>query len=230
MQKFNQLGLELLSTKDELLNEAHSIVVKKALLFQAESMTENKLIDPDTHLALTDKDLTPSEFELFLAEKKLYMKTAEELRTEYDVIGAKISTKFKTDVEFDSMSKVESESIIFIQTFELDLEWVKSYFLVKETDIPQLIKEKGFVAKFAVLRIPKIIDEFLEVHSLGHEVVELYRAEHVYLNADTSSYCMDLIYTIPIDEAEDASKHDGIAEYISESAIVSSKLFKEKIS
>ena len=230
MQKFNQLGLELLSTKDELLNELHSVVVKKALLFQAESMTENKLIDPDTHLALTNKDLSPTEFELFLTEKKLYMKTIEELRVEYDIICETISRKFKTDVDFDSMSKVENESIVYIQTFELDLEWVKSYFLVKETDIPQLIKEKGFVAKFAVLRIPKIIDEFLESHSLGHEIVELYRAEHVYLNADTSSYCMDLIYTIPIDEAEDVSKHDGIAEYISESATVSNQLFKKKIS
>lgn len=230
MQKFNQLGLELLSTKDELLNVNHSEVVKKALLFQAESMTENKLIDPDTHLALTNRDLSPGEFELFLAEKKSFMKTIEELRNEYDVIRESIADKFKTDVAFDSMSKVENESLVYIQTFELDLEWVKSYFLVKENDIPQLIKEKGFVAKFAVLRMPKIIDEFLDVLANSHEVVDVFREEHVYLNADTSSYCMDLIYTVSIDAVEDASTHDEIAEYISESGTISSKFFKEKIS
>lgn len=230
MQKFNQLGLELLSTKDELMNETHSEIVRKALLFQAESMTENKLIDPDTHLALTNRDLTHDEFTLFLAEKKSYMKTLEELRNEYGVIRESISENFNTEVQFDSLSKVEEESLVYIQTFELDLEWVKSYFLVKETDIPQLIKEKGFVAKFAVLRIPKIVDEFLETKSLEHEVITVNRAEHVYLNAETSSYCMDLIYTIPIDEVEDTSTHSGIAEYISESATASQAFFKEKIS
>lgn len=230
MQKFNQLGLELLSTKDELMNEQHSEIVRKALLFQAESMTENKLIDPDTHLALTNRDLSHDEFTLFLAEKKSYMKTLEELRNEYDVIRESIAEKFSTDVQFDSLSKVEEESLVYIQTFELDLEWVKSYFLVKETDIAQLIKEKGFVAKFAVLRIPKIVDEFLDTKSLEHEVITVNRAEHVYLNAETSSYCMDLIYTIPIDEVEDASTHSGIAEYISESATASEAFFKEKIS
>ncbi|WP_442638156.1 hypothetical protein [Rossellomorea marisflavi] len=230
MQKFNQLGLELLSTKDELLNDKHSDVVRKALLFQAESMTENKLIDPDTHLALTDKDLSPDDFSLFLAEKKSYMKTIEELRNEYDVIREAIAEKFSTDVVFDSMSKVEEESLVYIQTFELDLEWVKSYFLVKESDIANLIKEKGFVAKFAVLRIPKIIDEFLDTQSLEHEVVSVERAEHVYLNAETSSYCMDLVYSIPIDEVEDDTTHSSIAEYISDSATASQAFFKEKIS
>lgn len=230
MQKFNQLGLELLSTKDELLNKQHSEVVRKALLFQAESMTQSQLIDPDTHLALTNSDLSPDEFSLFLGEKKLYMKTIEELRNEYDIIRESIADKLKTDVKFESLSKVESESLVYIQTFELDLDWVKSYFLVKENDIPQLIKEKGFVAKFAVLRIPKIIDEYLMKHSPEHEMVDIVRAEHVYLNADTSSYCMDLIYTLSIDDVEEASTHEGIAEYISESANVSNDFFKEKIS
>lgn len=230
MQKFNQLGLELLSTKEELLNVNHSEVVRKALLFQAESMTENKLIDPDTHLALTNKDLPSDEFTLFLAEKKLYMKTMEELRNEYDVIREALLEKITTEVRFDSLSKVEKETLVFIQTFELDLEWVKSYFLVKENDIPQLIKEKGFVAKFAVLRMPKIIDEYLTGMAQPHETVDVFREEHVYLNADTSSYCMDLIYTVAIDNVEDPATHEGIANYLSESATVSSKFFKEKIS
>ena len=230
MQKFNQLGLELLSTKDELLNESHSEVVRKALLFQAGAMTENKLIDPDTHLALPNKDLNPDEFKLFLEEKKSYMKTLEELRNEYDVIREALLEKFSTDVPFDSMSKVEEEKLVFIQTFELDLDWVKSYFVVKENDIPQLMKEKGFVAKFAVLRMPKIIDEYLNTHALPHEVVDVFREEHVYLNADTSSYCMDLIYTLPIDYVEVPEAHQEIADTISESATLSSKFFKEKIS
>lgn len=230
MQKFNQLGLELLSTKDELLNKHHSEVVRKALLFQAESMTQSQLIDPDTHLALTNGDLSPEEFTLFLAEKKFFMKTIEELRNEYDVIRESISDLFKTDVKFDSLSKVENESLVYIQTFELDLDWVKSYFLVKETDIPQLIKEKGFVAKFAVLRIPKIVDEYLAKHSPGHDMVSIVRAEHVYLNAETSSYCMDLIYTVSIDDVEDSSTHAGVAQYISASAEASQAFFKQKIS
>lgn len=230
MQKFNALGLELLSTKDELLNDTHSEIVRKALLFQAMSMTENKLIDPDTHLALTNRDLLQEDFRLFLAEKKSYMKTIEELRYEYDILRESITNKFTTDVQFESASEVEDESLVYIQTFELDLEWVKSYFHVKETEIPQLIKEKGFVAKFAVLRIPKIIDEFLSKHLQMHEHVATFRAEHVYLNADTSSYCLDLMYKVPIDVVEDESTHAEIADYISESASMSNEYFKEKIS
>lgn len=230
MQKFNQLGLELLSTKDELLNPNHSEIIRKALLFQAESMTENKLIDPDTHLALTNNDLPSNDFELFLNEKKLFMKTADELRHEYDVIREAIAEQLPDTVVFDSLSKVENESILFIQTFELDVDWVKSYFSVKDAEIPQLMKEKGFIARFAVLRIPKLVDEFLATRLTPNPIVSVYRSEHLFRNAETSSYCMDLMYSLPIEQAEEATKHKEITQYLAETARASAEFFTQKVS
>jgi len=230
MQKFNQLGLELVSMKDELLNESHSEIVRKALLFQAENMTETKHIDVDTHLALTNHTLTKEDFRLFLMEKPNYLKTLEELRGEYDLLREQILEKVKTDVVLESASHVELESISFVQTYELDLDWVKSYFHVKESDIPLLVKEKGFIAKFAVLRLPKVLDEFLESKMGDSQLVSVNRAEHVYLNAETSSYCMDLDYTIKIDTAEEETLHDEIAEFISKTATDSAEFVTDKLS
>lgn len=230
MQKFNQLGLELVSIKSELLNLNHSDVVRKALLFQAENMTENKQIDVDTHLALTNGQLIAEDFRLFIMEKPSYMKTFEELRGEYDIIRESLLEQFQTDVVLDSTSDVETESISFVQTYELDLEWVKSYFDVKEADIPKLVNEKGFIAKFAVLRFPKVVDEFLDKKMEDSPIVDVTRAEHVYLNAETSSYCMDLVYKVSIDDAEKDSLHETIADFISKTATSSHAFVKEKIS
>lgn len=230
MQKFNQLGLELVSMKGELLNEQHSEIVRKALLFQADNMTENKLIDVDTHLALTNSKLTGDDFRLFIMEKPTYMKTLEELRGEYDIIREAILEKLTTEVPLESASHVENETLTFVQTYELDLEWVKSYFQVKETDIPQLVKEKGFIAKFAVLRFPKVVDEFLETKMTESEYLDVKRAKHVYLNADTSSYCMDLVYTVSIDDAEQEDTHEAIAAFLSETATASAEFVTEKLS
>lgn len=230
MQKFNQLGLELVSMKDELLNENHSEIVRKALLFQAENMTETKHIDVDTHLALTNHTLTKDDFHLFLMEKPNYLKTLEELRGEYDLLREQLLEKISTEVVLDSASNVEHETISFVQTYELDLDWVKSYFHVKESDIPLLVKEKGFIAKFAVLRLPKVMDEFIETEMGENLHVVVSRAEHVYLNAETSSYCMDLDYTVKIASAEDETLHDEIAEFISKTATESAEFVSRKLS
>lgn len=230
MQKFNQLGLELVSMKGELLNEKHSDIVRKALLFQADNMTENKLIDVDTHLALTNTQLSDEDFKLFIMEKPSFMKTLEELRGEYDILRESIIERMKTEVPIESASNVETETLTFIQTYELDLEWVKSYFQVKETDIPQLVKEKGFIAKFAVLRFPKVVDEFLETKMGESEYVDVERAKHVYLNADTSSYCMDLVYTVSIEDAEQEETHEAISTFISDTATDSAEFVTNKLS
>lgn len=230
MQKLNQLGLELISMKQELMNDKHSDIVRKALLFQVENMTENKLIEVDTQVELTNEKMLLDEFRLYLMEKPSYMKTAEELRGEYDAIRESITEKMNTEVNLESFSNVQDETITFIQTFELDLEWVKRYFAVKESDIPRLVKENGFVAKFAVLRLLKLVDDFMASNMSENDYVDVKRDNNVYMNVETSSYCLDLIYTVSIDDAEVEDTHEGIAKFISTTATDSDKYVTDKLS
>lgn len=218
MQKLNQLGLELISMKQELLNVNHSEVVRKALLFHVENMTENKLIEVDTQVELTNKDMLLDDFKTYLMAKPSYMKTLEELRGEYDALRESILEKMKTDIDFASHSDVERENLTFIQTFELDVEWVKEYFGVADVEVPKLVKENGFIAKFAVLRLNKLTSEFLKSSVEKHDLVEVKRGEHLYNNIETSSYCLDLIYTVKVEHAENELNHELIASYMSDTS------------
>lgn len=202
MQRLNKVGQELIDAKRELLNPNHPEIIRNALLFQLDAYLENKTIDTDVHLLLTDNDMLLEEFNQNLLEKKEYIKSSEELTEEYLQLVDGIRQLVAKEVSLEISANTENETISFIKTFKLDKEWVQDYFEISEEEIPKIMKERGFVAKFALMRLPKLVDDYIKPLKDLPAYFAVKRGEHVYYNVESNTYCLDVFYMLDINAVE----------------------------
>ena len=92
MNKYNQLGLELIKYKTELLKEYTDIVVN-ALYLAIDQLVQTKIIDTDTQTYLKDNDISLKEFSEIIIVDEKYIRSNEELLVEYEALREKINEK-----------------------------------------------------------------------------------------------------------------------------------------
>lgn len=228
MNKYNKIGMEVLGYKEELLNPSYPILVRKALLTAVDSLQTNEIIDVDVHFSMKDNEVTLATFEELLLAKPNLTKTAEELFKEYESIREIFDGKLRKCKVFEqekdlavvtTESKVELEEIHIISSFKVDVDFASDYFgKSEENELEVLMKRKGFVERFAVLRYNKMMNDFLnkqtgydtEVGSA--EVIEGVRisASPVFFAPEQETYCSEFMIYVDINKIEDETTHDEI--------------------
>lgn len=221
MQKLNALGVELQSLKRELLNPNYPSVVKKSMITLAHTMVEKELIDVNLHLLLTDEKTGFDDFNAFLHETPSCLKTKEELLAEYEKIRESLEDILKEmepDTSLTSKSLVDTEQISFAQTIKLDKQWVSDYFGQPADEIDKMMVRKGFVEKFAVLRLAKILSDFLKSGLFDKRDGVDVKATRAFYDVDHGYYGIHLMFYISIEDAEDEKKAKEHLEYIQDVA------------
>lgn len=217
MQKLNALGVEILSLKTEMMKTDYPEIVKRALRETAENMVKKEAIDVELHLALTDEKLSTKEFEEILLENPSCLKTKEELFVEYEQIRESLQEELNKDEALEnitSSSMVDEEQLSFSKTFKLDNQWVSEYFGQPANEVDKLMVRNGFVEKFAVLRLSKILEDFLKSDDfLKHDDV-ICKATRVFYDVENHYYGIHLVFYIDIEVAEDKEKIIEGLEYI----------------
>lgn len=211
MNKYNQLGLELIKYKTELLKEYTDIVVN-ALYLAIDQLAQTKIIDTDTQAYLKDNDISLKEFSEIIILDDKYIRSNEELLVEYEALREKINEKLNENGLVDGIrtqSYVVKEKIQINKTFSINKDYVMNFFGVNEEELEKLMKRKGFIEKFAVLRLPKIISDFLRATDHPSELFKV-SGSFVYYDATHEGYSIDLCFDIPIDIAEDESNIEDI--------------------
>ena len=157
MKKLNLLGENVVEYKKELLKE-HSSLVKQSLKLAIEQMVKASNITQEVYLALLDDEMSLEIFKAFLLKKPEFQKSSKELLEDYDMVGYDMINMFKKYdvIDIQMESKPEEEAIEFVQTFTLSKEFVTDYFLFEEGELNRLFQRKGFVEKFAILRLSRI--------------------------------------------------------------------------
>lgn len=217
MQKLNELGVELQSLKKELLKTDYSDVVKKALLLSAEEMIKNKIIDVDLHLNLTDNELEQDLFTNVLFDHESCLKTKEEMLVDFEEVRTRLQTQLdeeETPLGIASKSLVDTDQLSFTKTFKLDKQWVSEYFGQPADEVTKLMVRNGFVEKFAVLRLTKILKDFLKSESF--EEAEECKVTRVFYDVEEGYYGIHLIFYVNIEEAEDEKKGTETIQHIKE--------------
>lgn len=218
MQKLNELGIELQSLKNELLKPDYPDLVKKALLLSAENMTKNDIIDVDLHLSLTDDNVDKSDFTKELMAIPSCLKTEAEMFVEFEKIREDLQSALDESEDGEQMltsqSIVETDQIAFTKTFELNNQWVCNYFGQPTDEVGKLMVRNGFVEKFAVLRLSKILESFLNSEDyVSHDLVDC-KATRVFYDVEEGFYGIHLMFYISVDEAENKEHREQILTYI----------------
>jgi|HigsolmetaAR206D_1030411.scaffolds.fasta_scaffold00003_76 hypothetical protein len=221
MQKLNSFGLELQSLKQELLKPDYPPIVKKSLVNMAHSMVEKNQIDVNLHLLLTDEKTSLEDFTALLHETPACLKTKEEILAEFEQIRESLQAlleEMEPGTPVTSNSLIETEQLVFTQTFRLDKQWVSDYFGQPPEEVGKLMVRNGFVEKFAVLRLAKILEDFLTSGDFAPREGVDVKATRVFYDIDHGDYGIHLMFYLDIEEAENSEKAKGHLEYIREVA------------
>ncbi|EMH2710048.1 hypothetical protein SI855_002802 [Clostridioides difficile] len=163
MNKFNKLGDSLLDCKRELLKDYPEIITN-SLIFFVKDMLEKQIIDEDVFELLKNKNINFNDFRNTILFNSNCIKTQEELLEEYESIIQKISEFLdfeRSDIK--ASEDIEKEIISLSKAFIIPISFIKNYFDIdSEESFREITKQQGFMHKFAVLRMPKIIAPFIK--------------------------------------------------------------------
>ena len=222
MNKLNQLGCELIEYKQEL-NKDYSDVIIKSLMFTIDKLIEDDIIDVDVHYAIKEKDIKEEQLREILLNKEAYLKTEEELLKEYAVITKRIEEILELeeyeDTTISITNEVKLDKIQIMKEFILTEEFIKNYFYIEsESDYKALMNRKGFIEKFAILRLEKILRDFKEGNLeenndklfLGYEMIY----SNVFYDSDREVYGIHLLFDIDVNDLEPDEQFITIIENI----------------
>lgn len=164
MNKLNKVGMELLQFKAELLKD-YPQLVRNSLILALDNLVTTEIVDYDTSCIVKNKDQSIELLTEYLYQKRNYVKTEVEIFKELESFRVQLDTKLKDQEIFDRVktsSDSNKEVLRITKKYCLDENYVLNYFEIEEIDVLRLMKRKGFVETFAVLRLTKIFKDFIK--------------------------------------------------------------------
>ena len=220
MKVLKPIVYEILNIKKELLNEEYSNTIKKALELSIDQMYNNGHIDYDTQMNIKDNRVKEEELFDFLSTNENFKKTRDELEVEYVEFGEKISEELiELGINKDSFTykfDIDKESIHICKIFSLDKEFLKNFFFLKDDNadeyLEKLMKRKGFIERFAILRLPRILFDFVDICEISENFV--LEKTYPYFDANKNCYSIDLVFNIQVEKILNNDNKNEILEEV----------------
>ena len=150
-----------------------------------------------------------------MEEHAEFLKSEEEIFAEFEVIREKLDRLLK-DKGMDYLqteSVIDKDVLLVTKKFCIDEGFTMSYFGVEEKDLLKLMKRRGFVEKFSVLRLTAIFKAFMEELEYSNDVLTC-DVSLVYFDKDENGYSIDVFFELPIEEVEKEEKIEEMCEQI----------------
>lgn len=236
MKKLKPIAYELMNLKTEMLNESYSKTIKQALELSIDQMLEKGFIDFDMQLNLKDKNYSLEKLNEYLEESNEFKKTKEELEIEYDnfvkIINEEMLGLGLMKDEFYCKVDATEEKIKICKIFCLKEEFLKNFFYFKDDSnndyLEKLMKRKGFIEKFAILRLPRIMFNFIDCCDKNYKFT--LEKTYPYFDSNNNSYSIDLVFSINVDDIENDEERGVILNEIIPIMNKADEYFQEKMS
>lgn len=204
LNKFNALGEEILALK-EAINSPYPDIVLKSLVQTANQLLETEFIDANLHYLLTEPNLSYTDFVHHCAENEQLLKTQEELLQDYDKKRLALVEELNhelDDYELSSENYLDKECIMLVKTYSFGATEAKEYFGLTDTDCEPLMRRKGFIEKFAALRLKKILTDFLAEELWLIDLFNLSLTP-VFFDDASKVYAIELLFEISVEALEE---------------------------
>lgn len=214
MNRINQKGMELIQYKSELTKD-YPELIKNSLVLALEQMVENKVLDLDTYMNIKDDTFQEESFTKYLLTKSSFTKTEEEIFKEFEVLRKILDDKLSEHKAegLKTESVIDKDVILITRKFCIDEAFTMSYFGVDEKDLLKLMKRRGFVEKFAVLRLTAIFKELMNKVTYPENLFKI-DVSLVYFDKDENGYSIDFTFEVNIEHIEKRENLDQICETI----------------
>lgn len=228
MNKLNKVGMELLQFKTELLKD-YPQLVKNSLILALDNLVTAGVVDYNTSCVVKNKEQDLEFLTEYLHQKRNYIKTEMEIFKELEALRVELDSRLRDEQIFDKVitaSDPNKEVLRISQKYCLDENYVMNYFEIEEVDVLRLMKRKGFVETFAVLRLTKIFKNFMKKlkeqdsenvsltenfvsseDSIDENIFDFsYDTGLVYFDEEKNGYSIDFYIEISVAVAENEEK------------------------
>lgn len=230
INRINEQGMTLIEYKTEYMSH-HSQLIDNALIIALESLINKKQLDEETFEYIKKDSITIEELRKHLLLKKEYTKSPKELFKEFETVRMTIN-KYLKEIDFtnwiDTESNVESNRITILKQYNLTKEFIMEFFGVDEKDMIQLMKKRGFVEKFAVLRMNKVFKEIYNEMNEEQYITQGYSL--VYFNRAITGFSVDYKYHLNVDYVANEGNMHNIVKKIKEIDKIVERKFNKKMS
>lgn len=228
MNRINQKGMELIQYKSELSKD-YPELIKNSLVLALEQMVESKVLDMDTYMIVKDDTMKNEEFGSYLLTKPSFTKTEEEIFKEFEVLRGVLDEKLiEHKVEgLKTESVIDKDVILITRKFCFDEAFTMKYFGVEEKDLLKLMKRRGFIEKFAVLRLTAIFKELVEKITYPKDLFAV-DVSLVYFDKDENGYSIDFTFEVDIERVEKKENLDSVSEHIKSIKEQAETFYQEK--
>lgn len=231
MNKLRPIANEILNIKKEILNESHSEIIKKALEISVDRMLAEGFIDLEMHMCIKDSNFSYSELKKYILSSDKYLKTEEELLIEYDTLIKKLESylaNYDIDNYYINVDLV-NDKINLCKVFSLDEGFLNRYFYIDgkpDEYIEKLLRKKGFMQQYAVLRFPRILSNFISMYPEDKRYK--MNKSHSYYQTDKKLYSIDLVFSIDANVIEKMNETSNLLIDINNRINEAEAYFKEK--
>lgn len=227
MNKINNLGLEMLEYKEEY-HKDHSSIIIDSLALSLDQMVSTSIIDRQTVDLIKNKDIDIEAFKKFLLESEKYAKTEEEIREEMEETRKVLNEALEENnlEELSTKIIIENESFLITKTLGFNEDFVVKFFGVDDKkELGKLMERKGFVEKFAALRMTQVAKEISEIFEEDYGIKLITYLP--YYNDEHDGFNVDFNYEIKTKDIEE--NIDKIIEDSNKLNSESEELFNKKM-
>ena len=204
MNKFNELGMNALAYKEEFLKDYPEIVHNSIAL-----AIDNSTYSTEVKELLKNKDVSYVEFKDKLKSETSCLKTYQELLADFEVFRLKLNDVLLKDTDLDNVktfSEVENDCLQVVQEYIITETFIRDYFDISDDkEFEKLMSRKGFIEKFAILRLNRIFKDFLSNIKTNLNVHQT----SVFFSSEKNVYGILLEFLLPIDEIDE---HEDFSE------------------
>lgn len=194
MNKLNQLGMHAIEFRKEFLNKSYPELVHDSIGLAIEQAFEH---NPNIIEKIKDISCSTKDFEKFLLSEDACRKTYDELLAEFDIIKDKLQLDA---IDVETFSEVQSDYISVKKEFLLNETFLRNYFYIEtDNEFEKLMSRKGFVEKFAILRLKRIVNDFIAEVPAELAIAFSISNTPVFFNSEKSVYGIFLEMKLNID-------------------------------
>ena len=227
MDRINRIGKNLISFKLELAKH-YSPLVDDSLMMSLDRQLESKIINQETLDLIINDSINMRDFEKYLLTKREYLKSKKEMEEEFESIRKIVNNSLVklgfTDF-IETECNVANNMISVLKQYNLSEEFIKVYFGLKDEEMVQIMKKKGFAEKFAVLRLTKVFKEIASEMRVDEAYAQGF--SKVYYNSDINGFAVDYKYHINVDAITEESIDEKIQKIKDADRVVERKFLKK---
>ena len=232
MDKINALGQELLKRKEDLITYKNQDRIHEALIFSAEEqLVKPKMIDDMAKEMLFNSEIDVTTFRNYLLATVQFLKSEAELMEDFKAIKELLNKELvKQELDYVVTDfNIKEDRISVLRTYIIDSKFVMDHFDISEDKVDSLMQRDGFVSKYAVLRLPKIIKDFIENYDDKPYFFNM-QASNVFEYKDPKGYSIDLEFDIRTDEFKNEINIEHIVSYIKDVIQDCDEYFEKRMS